>query len=134
MALNGKTLTDEQYASIQVEQIINVWMPLSPYPTKNTLAVMDISTIKKFNEELQPYTAVRKTGSFFTAMALRQREYHKWIVQTGLKQGDAISFHSLKTPHTAINLNRHAVTEEHRKSVEIRVLFLNIPVDIVNTK
>ncbi|UJR16941.1 hypothetical protein I4U23_003839 [Adineta vaga] len=64
------TLTDEQYASIHVEKMINLWIPLSSCSTKNTLAVMDCSSFGQFNQEIQPYTAIRKSGDYFTALGL----------------------------------------------------------------
>ncbi|CAF1082889.1 unnamed protein product [Adineta ricciae] len=126
LGLQPHTLTDEQYTSVQVEKVVNIWMPLTPCPTKNTLAVMDYSSIDQFDQELQPYTAVRRTGNHFTALGVYFRDYHRWICQSDMKIGDAVVFDTLHTPHSAATIERPDARQDHRQSVEVRVLFLNV--------
>lgn len=93
-------MTDSEYTGLTVTQMVNVWLPLNKNPTRNTLAILDPSTM---NEKLMPYTAVRKDKTLFTAKTVMFEESQQWIA-SNIRRGDAIIFDSMKVPHSAINL------------------------------
>lgn len=122
-----RPLSDEEYIKLPVTQIVNVWMPLNTFPHVNSLALLDKQTAS--DQDAQPYTAVRRDSSTFTAQILPRRPEHRWSV-FDIKRGEAIIFGSQQTPHTAIeavaDFNREGCPDNGgRKSVEIRALFVN---------
>lgn len=120
-ALDEK-LTSEEYTHLDVKEAVNIWMPLNRRATQNTLALMDTSLLKN-ESELQPYNAVRKDKDNFTAMVVKGQLRHKWVVESGMKFGDAVIFNTLGTPHTALDIPKDNC-DLYRQSVEIRVVFI----------
>ena len=55
--------------------MVNVWMPLNTFPHINSLALLDKQTA--LAQDYQPYTAVRRDGSAFTAQILPKRPENK---------------------------------------------------------
>lgn len=119
---------------VEFSEIVNVWIPLNERPSINTLALVDISTLKDPSEELKPYTSQIKLpfppDILVPSLALESRPYHKWVVHD-IKRGGAIVFNTRWTPHAAVT--HAAVTHEEkegdrdpfRHSAEARFAFVS---------
>lgn len=128
-ALN-RNLTDEEFSNLELELMVNVWMPLQDAPTENTLAMMDTAGLD--DKELRPFTnevlLEGPTGVFsipFTVMTMRPSKRQQFIIQSDMKRGDYIIFDTLNTPHSAVKAPRkEAMPGLPRDSVEVRVFVI----------
>lgn len=110
----------------EITQMVNVWLPLQPEPTKNTLAMMDVKRLRP--EDLVPSTAEVSLPSGdsvqFKSLAINSSKRHQFVIQSDMKLGDMVIFDSMRTPHAAVDISRPNINEElPRKSLELRLMF-----------
>jgi len=116
----------QEYLSLPITQIVNLWMPLNKRPTKNGLAMMDTSSIGS-EKSLRPFTSVPANGSApFKSLSLRHDKKQVWIAQKSMTLGNGVIFNSFKTPHSAVELAEDLGVQydKYRKSVEGRFAFI----------
>ncbi len=102
--------------------IVNLWLPLNELPPKDTLALMDLSSVNK--EDL-------KSCLFASAEGNQNKQYsqivlanpsQKWVALEDMKIGDAVIFYSEKTGHGGVHLDRPWVAcDSSRQSLDVRL-------------
>lgn len=122
-------LSEETYQGLKIYTMLNLWMPLNQHPTINTLAVMDTRSVENLSEQLRPAMTKGKTNDV-TSLGLRACENQIWVAQKVMIRGDGVIFKTMKTPHTAVDIESRFpmdFCDPHRKSVEVRCAFIEIP-------
>ncbi|MGZ3633974.1 MAG: hypothetical protein ACXWM7_06850 [Parachlamydiaceae bacterium] len=112
----------DSYDKIDSVKMVNIWMPLNSEPNENILAMTDISTTAKTERVFKTMAYERVFHSKTLAPDINQ----KFIIQSDMKLGDVVIFDTLKTPHTAVDVERDGATKDKRQSIEIRAMFFNL--------
>lgn len=131
-------LTDEEYLSLAVKSINNIWMPTCDIVTRDHLAVL--STLTTTNNDATIYTAVRRNHQHFEAQVIRHNLDHRWYNWYGMPRRGALIFSTSGQPIDGVfpSAGRGVLGAGHsswvgendsgtgRTSVECRFLFVDL--------
>ena len=119
-------MSTEKYNNLKVVAMCNLWMSLNVLPARNTLAVLDKTSINV--SQLRPYRGETQDPLVkVTSMSLHEDKNQRWVAHDQMTIGKGIIFNTLLTPHTAVKLpkNPEIKYDECRKSAEIRFAFIS---------
>lgn len=116
-------LTPKEYEKLNVQKIVNLWIPLDKKLTAEPLAMMDCQSVDPKGSHIRVYEDRRTTANeIYKSAAIAAQEGQKWYVKENMTLGDGIAFDCCATPHSAVSLPNQG--DNKRTSVECRVLFV----------
>lgn len=114
----------EDYTSLKIGLIVNMWMPLDSQVEADPLAIMDVQTLGIPREYLRIYQDERiNGGDKYHSVGVMPTSGQSWYIREKMKLGEGVIFDSCRTPHAAVHLPDQG--SKSRKSMECRALFLS---------